>query len=154
MPRDNIEVIRSFYGAVNRFLEAYREHPGSLAGAIRTGALFPEAEEMLSYEHPEIKWTPWSGRSAGSFYGHQELLRAWEGWLEETEDYSVTVEELTDSGDGRVLAVVVLNFTARTTKIYIDTRVFTVYTLEEGLIVQVDEYRQRALAMEALGRAE
>jgi ketosteroid isomerase-like protein len=150
--QEDVKIIQSFYGVLARFLEAYRGHPESLRKAYEAGTLFPEAEEMLSYEHPAIEWTPWSGRTAeGSFQGHLELLNAWDGWLAETEDYSVTVEDLIDSGNGRVLAVVVLNFTARTTKIRIDTRVFTVYALEQGQIVRVDEYQERATAMEALG---
>jgi ketosteroid isomerase-like protein len=148
----NVEVIRSFYGALTQFLEAYRRHPGSLAAAYEAGTLFPQAEAMLSYEEPAIEWTPWRGRGAeGAIRGHHELLKAWDDWLTETEDYGVTVEDLIDSGNERVLAVVVLNFTARTSKIRIDTRAFTIYTLQRGKIVRVDEYGDRAVAMEALG---
>jgi ketosteroid isomerase-like protein len=154
MSQENVQVIRSFYEALDRFFDAYWNEPQSLARAFRAGSLFPEAGEMLAYEHPELEWKPWSGRTFGTFRGHLELMEAWDDWLEQADAYRVNLEEVIDAGDDRVLAIVTLDYTAKITKIRVTARVFTVYTVRERLIVRVAEYSDRAEALETLGLSE
>jgi ketosteroid isomerase-like protein len=154
MSQENVQVVRSFYDALDRFLDAYWKEPRPLARAFQAGSLFPEAAEMLAYEHPEIEWKPWSGRIAGTFRGHRKLMEAWDDWLDQADAYRVAIEEVVDIGDDRVLAVVTLDYTAKITKIRVTARVFTVYTVREGLIVRVAEYSDRAEALDAIGSSE
>ena len=154
MSQDNVEIVRSFYAALDRFFDAYRRDPKPLAPALETGAVSPEIKEMLSYEHPDIEWQPWSGNFFGTFHGHLQLMKAWDDWLVETEDYRVELEEASDLGQGHVLAVAVLDFTAKTTKLRVNARVFTLYTLRDEMIVRVAEYSERKEALHAAGLSE
>ena len=154
MSQKNVEIVRSFYASLDGFFDAYRKDPQSLASAFQAGTLFPEATEMLSYEHPQLEWTPWSESFVGTIRGHFELLKAWDDWLEETEDYGVTLEEAISVGDDLVLAVVTLDFTAKSAQLRVKARVFTLYTLHDGMIVRVDEYPDRHKALAAAGLSE
>jgi ketosteroid isomerase-like protein len=154
MSQRNVEIVRSFYAALDRFFDSYWRDPKPLAPALEMGTASPELKEMLSYEHPDIEWQPWSGNIFGTFRGHLELVQAWDDWLVETEDYRVKLEEASDLAQDHVLAVASLDFTAKTTKLRVSARVFTLYTLRDGMIVRVAEYGERKDALQAAGLSE
>jgi ketosteroid isomerase-like protein len=152
MSQENVEIVRRFYEALERSFDAYWRNPRSLAAALETDDLDPEFREMLSYEHPEVEWRPFAGETYDAHdthRGHLGILRAWDEWLPMAEDYRVTLEEATDLGADRVLAVAVLALKGKGSRIQVETRSFTIYALRDGLIIGVNEYRDRAEALEA-----
>jgi ketosteroid isomerase-like protein len=65
----------------------------------------------------------------------------------------VTVEETIDAGD-RVVLSAHHRGRGRGSGIKVDARFYEVYTLREGKIVRVDEFTERAEALEAAGLRE
>jgi hypothetical protein len=81
MSQENVEIVRSFYEAGQRSLDAYRENPRNPrlgAAALEAGDLEPETEAVLSFLHPEVEYNavpaPLEG---GTARGHLGWLRSW-----------------------------------------------------------------------------
>ena len=123
MSRENVEI-------VGRIIDAYDRDP----------------EEAYSYLDPGVIWNPAEEeRSQGI-----DAVRSYmERWTAEWEDYAHEAEELLDAGDS---VVVTVHFSGRgkTSGIEADARLFEVWTLRDGKVVRMDEYTQRAEALEAV----
>jgi ketosteroid isomerase-like protein len=65
----------------------------------------------------------------------------------------VTVEEIIDAGD-QVVVVAHHEGRGRASGVEVDTRFYEVYKLREGKVARVDEYTERADALEAAGLSE
>jgi ketosteroid isomerase-like protein len=65
----------------------------------------------------------------------------------------VTFEEIIDAGD-QVVVVAHHQGRGRASGVDVDTRFYEVYTLREGKVWRVDEYTERAEALEAAGLRE
>src|SRR5438270_10470770 len=130
---------------------AYWRNPRSIEDALKTGDLDPETAELLSYLHPEVEWKTAFSLAGETRRGHVEFARFCDEWLDATEDYAVTVREVTEEpGDDRVLIVSDLAFKGKGTGIEVIGVSFAVLTVREGLIVRVEEYSSRDEALEAV----
>jgi hypothetical protein len=100
MSQENVEIVRRFYEAGQRSLEAYWKDRRSGAAALETGDLDPETEAVLAFLHPEVEYggLP-SHLEGGVAHGHlgEEILRfltewraVWEGYRMQVKDASVT----------------------------------------------------------------
>jgi ketosteroid isomerase-like protein len=151
MARQNADIVRRFYDALERSLVAW-DRSLSLVEAIRTGEVPPESQAALAYLSPEIEWRPiFSGET---YRGYLEVARAWDELLEATVGYDVELVDATDLQDDRVFVVFDPTLEGRFTGIHVAAAVFAVVTLREGLIVRVDEYTDRREALEVAGLAE
>ena len=77
----------------------------------------------------------------------------WERWSSAFEELRVTFEEIIDAGD-QVVVVAHHKGRGRGSGINVDARFYEVYTLREGKVSRVDEYTERAEALEAAGLRE
>jgi ketosteroid isomerase-like protein len=136
MPQGNVEVVRSLFEAVNR-----RDY----ASAVEY--VHPEAEIC-----PGIAGLDTAGPGSGSrLCGRDELRQYLEDDTWETA--TVELEEVTETPDGRVVAVERWHMRGRD-GIEIDANCTDVYSFREGLIVRGDGFRDKAKALEAVGLSE
>jgi ketosteroid isomerase-like protein len=152
MSQENVDVVRSFMDAVQRFFNAYWEDPRSIAEAVEADDLWPEYREVLTHVHPEVEWkTVFLGET------HRGILataRVWDDYLKWAEDYRVALQEVTDIGDDRVYATLTLVGKAKAGGEPMNAQFFDVFTLRDELITRLEEYPDRAKALEAAGLSE
>jgi ketosteroid isomerase-like protein len=89
----------------------------------------------------------------GSFHGLDAMRDDFEHWASAFEELEVSAEEFIDAGD-RVLVTAYHRGRGRTSGVEVDGRFYEVYTLRDGKVVRVDEYVERADALEAVGLSE
>lgn len=124
MSRRNVELVR-------RIFDAYRSDP----------------EEGYSYLDPGVIWNP---AEEEPLQGIEAVRSYMERWTAEWEDYAHEVEEVLDAGD-RVVVTVHFSGRGRSSGIETEARSFGVWTLRDGKVIRMDEYTQRAEALEAAG---
>ena len=89
----------------------------------------------------------------GPSYGLDAIRDNFEHWKVAWEELDVTIEELIDAGD-RVFLTAHHRGRGRGSGVEVDTRLYSVYTLRDGKVLRIDEYADRAEALEAVGLAE
>jgi ketosteroid isomerase-like protein len=152
MSQENVEIVRSFMDAVQRFFNAYWEDPRSIAAAVETDDLWPEYREVLAHVHPDVEWkTVFLGET---HRGIPATARVWDDYLKWAEDYRVALQGVTDIGDDRVYATLTLVGKAKAGGEPMNAQFFDVFTLRDGLITRLEEYPDRAKALEAAGLPE
>ena len=154
MSQENVEIAQGFSNAFERASRAYWKDPRSLEEGLKTGDLSPEAAELISYLHPEVEWKTAFSLAGETRRGHIEFAKFCDEWLDATEDYAVTIREVTDLEDDRVFIVSDLAFNGKGTGIEVNGVSFAVVTVREDLIARIDEYSSRGGALEALGLSE
>jgi ketosteroid isomerase-like protein len=82
------------------------------------------------------------------------MARAWDDYLKWVESYDVFPKEITDLGADRVFAILRVTGKAKGDGLPMETVFFDVLTLRAGSIVRLEEYRDRAEALEAVGQSE
>jgi len=133
MSQENVETVRQALRAFDRGLE-----------------------EVVDYWDPEIDWRAIEGApdDVGVFSGRDALRRYYEQWYETFDDLRADAEELTDLGDGRVVASMHVVGRMKGSHAEVDMRLAIVYTVRGGLIVRGREYATREEALEATGLQE
>jgi ketosteroid isomerase-like protein len=106
-----------------------------------------EAEAIFD---PDVVMNP---VDEGPYYGLDAMRNDFERWASVWEELRVTVEEIIDAGDQVVL---VARHEGRGGKsgVEVNARFYEVYTLREGKVWRVDEFNERAEALEAVGLRE
>jgi ketosteroid isomerase-like protein len=130
MSEENVEVVRKaidyeYYGVGDR----------------------AEAEAIFD---PQVVLNPIDeGPSSGFVAMRSDMER----WASAFNELTVTVEEIIDAGD-RVVVVTHHEGRGRESGVEVDTRFYEVYSLRDGKVSRVDEYIDRAEALEAAGLSE
>jgi ketosteroid isomerase-like protein len=152
MSEENVEIVRRAFKVLERSVEAHWKNPTPVVDAMNAGDLPPELREMFSYLDPDVEWnTAFAGMS---FRGHLGCAKGWDWLTEVAEDYRVTLLEVTDLGADRVLAAVDRHVKGRGSEIEVSAPMFSVVTLRAGVIARMDEYSNRAEALEAVRLSE
>jgi ketosteroid isomerase-like protein len=128
MSQENVEVVRQAYEAYVR---------GDLSGALES---YDDDVVFNPNEEPAMR-----GRAA--------VLAYLERWEEPWEEYVVEAEGFIDAGD-RVVVTVHFKGRGKGSGVEIDARSHHVHALRDGRIVRMDEYTDRAEALEAAGLSE
>jgi ketosteroid isomerase-like protein len=152
MSQENVEIVRRYFEAVERVLAAYGQGSLSFADSLRAGEVPPEIVDAMRYWHPNIEWK--SALIGITARGYEGMARGADQLLDAAQDYRVNAPEVTDLGDSQVLAVVRLAMKGKTSDIDVNATIFSIVTVEDGLIVRMDEYLERAEALETLGLSE
>ena len=110
-------------------------------------------DAMVRYLHPDVELRPALQplEHMGVIRGHTEIREFFEG-LGLWESRRVELEEVIEVGN-RLFSVECWHVVGRD-GIKLDFRIVDVYTFEDGLIVRVDGFRDRAEALEAVGLPE
>jgi len=86
----------------------------------------------------------------GPSYGLDAVRDNFEHWREAWDELEVRVEEVIDAGD-RVLLTAHHRGRGQGSGVEVDTRFYEVYMLRDCKVVRVDEFSDRAEALEAAG---
>jgi ketosteroid isomerase-like protein len=82
-------------------------------------------------------------------------MRAYQAeWVEMFPDLKMAIEDITDAGPGRVIAVAHIAGTAKASGVPTEMRVPTLWTIRGGKIVRGREYLTMDEALRAAGAAE
>ena len=125
MSQENVETAQGFLKACAR---------GDLDGA-------------LAQADPKIVWNPTQEGQAEGITAVRATMQRWE---DSFEDLEVTYEETIDAGD-RVLVETHVSGRGRGSGIVVDSRSYMLWTLRGDKVVRMDEFVQRAEALEAAG---
>jgi ketosteroid isomerase-like protein len=127
MSQENVEVVRGLF-------ESYAR-----------GDTDPE-----QYLAADVVWNP---ADESPQTGLDDALAYIERWESEWEDLNTIPEEFIDAGES-VFTTVHFSGRGRGSGIEVDTRLYEVWTLREGKVVRMDEFTDRAEALEAVGLRE
>ena len=152
MSQENVEVVRRYFEATERAFAAYWQVPRSVADSVRAGEVDPEIADAMRHLHPNIEWK--SALIGITTRGYEGTARGVDQVLDAAQDYRIKVPEVTDLGNDQVLAVVQLAMKGKASDIDVNTTIFSLVTVEDGLIIRMDEYLERDEALEAAGRGE
>ena len=109
-----------------------------------------DLDEALTYADREIIWNPIEEPPT---QGHDAVRANLARWESEWDDYEVIPEEFLDLGD-RVVVTLRLRGRGHGSGVEIDALFYEIYTLRDGKIIRMDEFTDRADALEAAGPAE
>ena len=135
MSEENVVVARSFWEAYNR----------------------RDREACRALLHPEVEWHTIAAPIFGVevMYGREELLRfGFEQIPEGLEDYQVTLEEVTELPEGRVLVVGHHEGRGVVSGAMVEMDTAAICRFERSMIVNFEEFATREEALEAAGLRE
>jgi uncharacterized protein len=131
VPRDDVELVRSAFEAWNRGdIDAFAGHAAE-----------------------DVAWLEVSGRPEGApteRLGRDRMRTSLESLFDAWESYHLEVERVEEVGD-RVIAVVREVARGRASGVEIDSRWGYLVTVEEGLIVRIEAYRDAGQALQVAG---
>jgi uncharacterized protein len=131
MSRANVEILRQGWDAWRR---------GDMPG-------------LFSHFDPEVVWDTSHFRDwpESAYHGVEGVQRFLTEWLEVWADYEVEVEEIIAAPDGRVVSLVRQRGRGRDSGFPLDMRSAQIATLRDGKVTRLDNYEDRAEALEAAG---
>jgi ketosteroid isomerase-like protein len=141
MSRENVEIVRRGYTAMERFLR----DPGD-STALYLEWLDPEIEWRGPREFPDL---------AEPHYGHEGVRRYIETLFEALEDYTMVPEEFIDAGADQVLVFSREGGRGRGSGAEVVTHPTAhLWTIRNGKAVRMQSYWERSDALEAAGLEE
>jgi ketosteroid isomerase-like protein len=147
MSEDNVEIVRRFFDALARSVEAWEG--GSFADAVKTGDIPPVSAEVFGYLSPEFEWRPIF--SSETYRGFTDVARGWDELIEASADYGLELLDATSLDAERVFVTFGPRLEGRSSHIHVNAEVFAVVSLRDNLIVGWDEFTDRSEALEAAG---
>ena len=152
MSQENVEVVRRYYEATERGFRAYWDDPRSAEEVFLAGEVGPEGAEMARWLHPNVEWK--TLLTGVRYHGYVGLAQGFDELVDAASDYRIELKEVVDLGAEHVLATVESTMTGKASDIGVHVIVFTLVTVRDGLIVDMDEYLERDQALEAAGLSE
>jgi ketosteroid isomerase-like protein len=138
MSQENLQVVRSLFEAYNR-----RDY----ASAVEF--VHPECEVR-----PGVAGFDTAGPGSGSrLCGRDEVRQFFEDGGATWETVTVELERVTETADGRVLAVECWHLRGRD-GIEVEANCADLYAFRDGLIVRGDGFREKAQALAAVGLSD
>jgi ketosteroid isomerase-like protein len=107
--------------------------------------LMADVDEALAYADPDIVWNPIEELPTR---GHEAVRASTVRWKAEWDHYELVPEEFVDRGD-HVVVTVRIRARGRGSGAEVDARFYDLYTLRDGKIVRMDQFAERAQALEA-----
>jgi len=134
MSQENVEVVRA------------------CLRALKEGGI----DAMEEFSHPEITWRAIEGASddVRKMRGRDAVRRYLQDWFDVFDELTNVPDELIDVGDDQVVAVQLASGRAKQSGVATEIRYAVLYTIREGLILDVREYTDRDHALKAVGLAE
>jgi ketosteroid isomerase-like protein len=155
MSEENVEVVRRFYEAAERSLDAYWKDPRSGVAALDAGDLHPESAAVLAFLDPDVEYRAVAEVvEGGTARGHRGWLRFWDDLLSASEDLRFTVTEVKDLGRNKSWWSATSRSSGRASGMTLSEPRVSLVSLHDGLVVQITTYRDREAALEAAGLSE
>ena len=89
----------------------------------------------------------------GPLYGQDAVRKNYERWIDAWDAPEINVEEIIGETD-QVFVRARFRARGRASGVAVDSALYEVYTLRNGKIIRVDEFSERAAALEAAGLSE
>ncbi len=142
--------------ALTIFADATRDGVLDMAEAIADDDLWARNEERLA-DDVKVKFlNPPSGGveiMEQDYVGIEGLRAGWRNWLEPWGSYLITIGEIIDAGNGRVLLLVTSVARMHESRTEVPESAATVFRVENGLIVEINFYLDQKQAREDAGLA-
>jgi ketosteroid isomerase-like protein len=106
--------------------------------------------EALVHADPKIVWNP---TQEGQVQGITAVRATMERWEDSFEDLEVAYEETIDLGD-RVLVETYVSGRGRGSGVEVNSRTYMLWTFQGTKVSRMDEFAERAEALEAAGLRE
>jgi ketosteroid isomerase-like protein len=146
MSQENVDVVRRYYEAADRWLEAYWADP------LLPFQDTPELRDAFDLLDEDAEWDWLFGLE--TLRGHEQIKRAIADWIETVDYWRIGVDEVIDGSADRVLAVLSVEARGRGSGAPADQRVFAVVTVRDGKLVRVHDHTERGRGLEAAGLGE
>ena len=124
MSQENVEVVRSF--------------------------ILLDLDEAMTLVDPAVFWNP---APQPATQGRDATRASIERWEADWEEYEEVPEDFVATDD-RVIVTIRFRGRGSQSGVEVNTRLYEVFTLREGKIVRMDEFTERATALEAAGLSE
>ena len=134
MSRESVEIVRQGWDAWLR---------GDMSALFRTF-------------DPEIVWDTSHFRDwpESAYYGIEGVERFLSEWLDVWDDYEAGFEEILAAPDGRVVSLVWHRGKGRNSGLPMEMEMAQIATVRDGKVTRLDNYDDRAEALEAAGLTE
>jgi ketosteroid isomerase-like protein len=146
MTDENVQVVRGYFEALNRWLAAYWSDPEQPIEQV------PGLDEVDEHLAPDAEWdwlfTP------ETFRGRDQILQAVSDWLETVSDWRVEVDELVDGRQHRVMVVGRVIARGKGSGAPIRQPLFTAVTVQDGKVARIEDHTDRASGLQAAGLTE
>jgi ketosteroid isomerase-like protein len=134
MSRENVDIIRGGWEAWLR---------GDLP------ALFQLYDPQIVWDTSHFHEWP-----EAAYHGIDGVRRFLDEWLYVWDDYEIEVEDVLGAPDGRVVSLILHRGRGRNSGLSLELEMAQIATLRDGKIVRLDNYEDRAEALEAAGLSE
>jgi ketosteroid isomerase-like protein len=108
-------------------------------------------EPAWELTHPDVEVRDHDIMDAGEYRGHEGVARWLVDWGTAWSGFTMDVVEVIEAGESGVVALIRIGATGRESGISVEREDAVVYEVRDGLIVQVDYYNDRAVALAAAG---
>jgi ketosteroid isomerase-like protein len=127
---------------------------GELAQLVRQGyEAWNRGDRSWVLEHmsAEVEWiTPPEDPEPGHYRGYEGVERFWEQWRAAVGQLRFEIEELIEAGE-QVVVVARRQGRGKQSGLEVSDRVAQVFSFEDGVCVRVEEFYDRAKALQAAG---
>ena len=131
MSQENVEVVREGWDAWIR---------GDLRG------LFRQFDPNVVWDTSHFHDWPES-----TYHGIEGVERFLSEWSDVWDDYELHVEDIRAAPDGRVVSLILQRGKGRSSGLAMEMKTAQVATLRDGKVTRIDNYENRAEALEAAG---
>lgn len=144
-PAVDVEIVRAYYAEIARALEEHWADPEvALSESAGTNAIVDRLD-------PEVVWKPQFGPADDAYRGPDGIRRALDEVVEGFDEWRLTVEDIVEVAEGRLLVTSSSHARGKGSGVSIDQRVFTVVTLRDGKVARMEDFTDRGQALEAAG---
>jgi ketosteroid isomerase-like protein len=108
---------------------------------------------LFSWFAPDVVWdtSHFHDWPESSYHGIEGVERFLSEWRDVWDDYQLTVEDVRAAPDGRVVSLIVQRGKGRSSGLEMEMKTAQVATLRNGKVTRIDNYEDRAEALEAAG---
>jgi ketosteroid isomerase-like protein len=114
------------------------------------GQFIATGEPAWDLTHGDVEVYDHDIMDGEDYRGHAGVVRWLEDWSSAWSEFTMEPEEFIDAGD-RVVAVVRMRATGRSSGLVLDRQDAVVQELRDGMIVRLDYYNSRDQALKAVG---
>jgi ketosteroid isomerase-like protein len=130
------------------------ESPGERSVRVFSDAVTAgDVEAAVAVCHPEIEFMSVLAVSGRRYLGHAGVREYFEDVASAWAEWRVEVHEIVPGTDGRVAIVMSMHVRGKESGLILSERTDHIWTLEDGLLLRNEPYRDPGAALRELGQA-
>jgi ketosteroid isomerase-like protein len=95
------------------------------------------------------EWDSWL--RAKPFRGREEILAGADDWLDAGENWRIAIDDVTEAGEDKALAFLRISIRGKGSGVPVEQRIYSLMTVRGSKISKIDDYTDRARALETAG---